>query len=122
VAVNPYRSAQFKALKSEWDRKLADSGFQDIESTHGSLKTQDRRTISWEHRELIADFFTALGHYLHNHAQIMQPHERMVLELYVTGARVKGRGGIAERVGLHYQTCFKIIRLTKVKIMQHYEP
>lgn len=40
--------ATFKKLKKKWDKKLADSGFVDIENSNGTLKAEsDPRTIAY---------------------------------------------------------------------------
>lgn len=45
---NPFKSRKFKRLKTEWEKKLIESGFQDIENADGSLKAAvDPRTISY---------------------------------------------------------------------------
>lgn len=82
------RDKAFLRLKEEWYGKLAASGFKDIENKRGKLKDHDRRTIAFDNRELIAQFFTDLIHYIHEHDEIPEL-ERQILILYSEGVHLK---------------------------------
>lgn len=78
----------YNTLKVEWEAKLKASGFEDIEKSTGALKTYDRRTLAWENRELILEFFLKLDQYLTKNGNIDQL-DRQTLELYSAGKRIK---------------------------------
>lgn len=70
-------------LKRIWYQKLKDSGFEDIETISGVLKTYDRRTIAFENREVILAFHLDLVTYLNE--ATLSDRERKVLELFSDG-------------------------------------
>lgn len=78
----------YSKLKTEWEAKLKASGFEDIEKPTGALKTYDRRTLAWENKELILEFFLKLDQYLTKNGNIDQL-DRQTLELYSAGKRIK---------------------------------
>lgn len=71
-------------IQAEWYEKLADEGFVDIEDKKGNLKQYDRRTIAFENREIICEFFVRLDHYLTQNPNIPEP-EKSILILYSEG-------------------------------------
>ncbi len=73
-----------KTIQEEWYEKLTQAGFKDIEDKKGNLKTYDRRTIAFDNRAAICEFFTQLTHYLTNHPEIEEP-EKSILILYSEG-------------------------------------
>jgi hypothetical protein len=111
MAKKPFSSKEFKALEKEWRQKLKEAGFEDIESPKGHLKQHNIRTISFENRDSLQDFFTSLGHYLATHTIPMR--DRHILELYAQGVYVKGDNGIAEMSGLGRTTIYNIIKSYK---------
>ena len=99
LSLNPmkfYETQEFRRLQKEWKEKLAQSEFQDIEKGD-RLKDFDRRTISFENREAIHDFFRRLDTFLTVNEQIPDLH-RTILSLYSEGriirdiCRAVGRG------------------------------
>lgn len=76
--------SDLKALKKEWDLKLKDSGFVDLEDSKNRLKSKDIRTQNFIHREAILNFFLALDAYLISNKEIPSRH-RQVLEYYSAG-------------------------------------
>lgn len=78
---------EFMQLKSEWDEKLRDSGFKDIEDSSGRLKSYDRRTQSFGDRQSILEFFLALDHFLESKKDI-PTNDRRILELYSCGVKI----------------------------------
>lgn len=89
------RDKTYAELKAIWDKKLKDSGFEDIEDSHGRLKQPDTRTISFQNRDTFLDFYLALDTYLETHKDI-PPLDRRVLELHSCGIP---NVEIAKRVG-----------------------
>jgi hypothetical protein len=79
-----FKTQEFLSLQKEWREKLSRGGFADIEDPKGHLKTPDRRTIGFQNRDRIRDFFMDLDHYLTEHPEIPAEH-RSVLEMYSEG-------------------------------------
>lgn len=103
------RIKSFRALKAEWYQKLEDDGFRDIENGQGSLKSHNTRTVSFDFRDDIRDYFIALDHYItENEDHIPDSHVR-VLKLH--------------SAGIHRVKIQEIVKFgeTKVKkILRHY--
>ena len=78
---------QLQALQIQWYEKLKASGFQDIEDSNGNLKQHNRRTIAFENRDRIRDFFTDLGHYIEHHD--IPPMHKQILTLYCNGSQIR---------------------------------
>lgn len=74
-------------IQKEWYAKLAKEGFNDIEDKKGNLKQYDRRTIAFDNREAIFDFFTKLDHLLEHRKDIPQ-EDRDILHLYSQGIQL----------------------------------
>mgnify|MGYP001557457359 CR=1 FL=1 len=81
-------SPEYRTLRKIWNEKLRAVGFKDIEDCRGNLKQHDRRTIGFEHRELISDFFRRVDHYLTAHPEIPSLHRR-ILSLWSDGVKIK---------------------------------
>jgi len=94
-----YDSPEFKALDAEWKKKLADSGFEDLEDAQENLTAPNNRTVAFQNRDLILDFFVKLDHYLTNTKDKIKPEHRKILELYAKGTYVSGKNGIIEQTG-----------------------
>lgn len=71
-----------------WKRELEKSGFDDIEDSKERLKNPDNRTIAFENRDKIRDFFLSLDALL-THYKEMPKFERQVMELYSRGIYVR---------------------------------
>jgi hypothetical protein len=110
------QTKDFKALKSDWDRRLSQSGFKDAEKPSGELRSPDLRTIAWQNRDAIRDFFLALDTYLSTNPD-MTPAHRVILEAYSQGTHVKD---IVKTSGLSHTTVFSIIRRYKTLILGTY--
>lgn len=89
-----FRQQKFRDLQSQWYEKLKESGFNDIENKKEKLKEYDRRTISFDNRDIIRDFFIRLDHFVTNSSNIPKLH-RQILELYSDGRYL---GEIAKQV------------------------
>jgi DNA-binding NarL/FixJ family response regulator len=112
-------SSQFKDLQEQWYRNLKSNGFKDCEDKSGNLTSttsQRKRTIAFENRERIQNFFRKLDSYLTN-CEDLNPKHREVLELYSEGIKIKGKGGIAERTGLSNSWIRAIIKRYKAIIL-----
>jgi hypothetical protein len=81
------KKQEFIKLQDEWDKKLAQEGFKDIEDRKGNLKRHDIRTQAYQNQIRIREFFLLLDHLLTNYPDI-PPFERKVLELYSQGQRL----------------------------------
>ena len=94
----------FLKSKAEWDRRLAESGFEDIEAPNKALKP-NLRTVAWTNRDRIRDFFLALDSYLSKTA--LPERDRAVLEAYSAGKYIKD---IAVLVNQSRSTVKNVIR------------
>lgn len=96
----------YQQLKAEWDKKLTDSGFVDIES-NSTTKAFYRMLKVCRYRHDLRNFFLALDQYLLT-AEI-HPLHRSILELYSQGIRIteivkivkKSRGRVKQIISTH---------------------
>ncbi len=95
----------FEKLKVKWYKKLADSGFKDIEYSNGSLYQHNLRTIGWDNRDRIRDFFLKLDSYLANSPDIPFKHKKLLM-LWSKG---KSFTYIAENVELSVSHVKKLV-------------
>lgn len=109
-----FNSKEFKKLKAEWDKKLLESGFQDIENTDGTLKAStDPRTISnalkeKEEREI---YYTIARRFLQTHT-FANEIEKKIWEGHTEGIGIRK---IAKLVNFtDYKTYLTIINLKKL--------
>ena len=77
-----------RELATHWRAKLERAGFDDIEDAKGNLRQHDRRTIGFENRELISEFFRKLDHYLTDHPEVPRLH-RLILSMWSDGADMR---------------------------------
>lgn len=96
-------------LKKVWYAKLKEVGFVDIEDDRQNLKAHNTRTIAFENRDIILDFFLRLDAYLLETKDIPDIH-RLILELYSKGEKIKR---IAFTVRMTRQSIHKIINRYK---------
>lgn len=101
-----FNSKDFKALEREWMDRLAGSGFEDIETPKGQIKDGNRRTVAFDNRDRLRDFFLILDHFLTAYPD-MPRHERRVMELHSTGAKLRV---IAHETRLTFINVRRIIR------------
>jgi len=94
----------FAKVKAEWDRRLTDSGLDDIEAPSKALRP-NLRTVAFENRDAIRDFFLALDSYLAR--TVIPPRDRKVLEAYSAGQYI---GKIAESLSVSRSTVKNTIR------------
>lgn len=74
-------------LQREWAKRLAATGFVDVEDNKGRLKQPETRTQAWAMREITAEFFQLLDSYLMN-AELNRL-ERRILERHSEGTRLE---------------------------------
>lgn len=104
-----------KRLKVIWEQKLKDSGFTDIEGPNGEIKTYDRRTVSWDNRDGIRDFFIKLDHFLESSNSVGIPDiELRILKFYSAGVQLKT---ISHEVQCSYAKVKMIISKYKDQIL-----
>lgn len=94
------KKGSYQALKAEWDAKLKDSGFEDIEDSKERLKTPDRRLISFGNRETLLNYYLALDSYLNTKTDLPD-RDRRILELHSAGIHLKQ---IALKTEVPYRT------------------
>jgi hypothetical protein len=106
-----------RKLKQQWYQRLKDEGFIDIEMPDGSLKTYDRRTVAFDFRQQIMEFFLDLDQYI---AQTqLKLFDKQVLILYSGGMHVKE---IAYCLGVTRQWISRIIRIHKIEMGYKFKP
>lgn len=103
----------FKEEKKKWDKILKDSGFEDQELPSGELRSHDTRSLAFENRDMIRDFFLKLDSYL-SKATDLKPLYRQILELYSKGTYIND---IVKEVGRSRKTVSEIIRRYKKLIL-----
>jgi hypothetical protein len=79
-----YKSDEFKQLSDEWNDKLEKNGFEDHEYSNGKLKKPDERTVSFQNRDKICDFFLVLDQLMTFYPE-MPAFERKILQLFSQG-------------------------------------
>jgi len=78
-------SDEFKKLRKEWNRRLKESGFDDIENEKGQLNQYNRRTIAFDNRDALFDFYTRLDHFIES-TRVFPKYHRKILTLYSKGS------------------------------------
>lgn len=79
-----FESEGFRALLREWREILKEDGFKDIEDDKGRLKNPDRRSIGFQNRDEISNFYSHLGLFL-GESKRLPRRDRKILELYALG-------------------------------------
>ena len=110
---NPFESAAFKCLRDKWYKKVADSGFVDIEHPRTQeLKTYNRRNQTFDNRDAVRDFFIRVDSYITNNPTL-PTRDLDILKLYAEGVHVKGEDGIMSKLSLGETTCYRTIKKHK---------
>lgn len=116
-SVSSFKSQQFLKLRAQWNKKLEDEGFSDIESNRERLKEYDRRTLTFDTKEMVFEFFYRLDHFLTEHEN--DPHipelHKKILSFYSQGRQIIE---IAKEVGLSDRTLRRILAPYK-KLIAH---
>jgi DNA-binding NarL/FixJ family response regulator len=106
---------QLRELKKKWELKLKESGFKDIETSLGRLKQPNTRTIAFENRDLILDFFLKLDHYLSSdNSRRIPDRDRLILELFSQGKKLRD---IAQQIQASESTVRNTVRVYKTVII-----
>ena len=108
-----WETNEFKILKQKWEEKLALDGFSE------NLKELQKKTILYQNRERILDFFMKLDEYLYKCRKIPQTH-RKILNLYKEGIHIAGKNGIEQQTGLSNSGIRKIINIYKIRVLKYY--
>lgn len=103
-----WKTKTFSELAKEWAKKLADSGFLDVEDPKGNLSTKNSRTSAFATKECTEEFYSSLQQYL-NTSEINE-RDRTILELYSSGTYIKH---ISEKSGWSGTTVKNVIRKHK---------
>jgi DNA-binding NarL/FixJ family response regulator len=104
----------FPRLQREWYDRLKEDGFQDIEKPNGEMKRKNIYTISFQNRERIREFYTALGYFIHNQEGVLPDLDMKILTLYCEGMYIKN---IALQVERTPKTIYNIIKKYQKQIM-----
>jgi hypothetical protein len=110
--LDPHCPTCVKFQASWYEEAEKGSDYSDIEDPKENLEQYDRRTIAFDNRDRIQEFFLRLDAYLTNTPDI-KPKHRKVLELYSKGLKVKGKGGISKRTRTPWRTIFSWLRRYK---------
>lgn len=76
--------SSYRQLKAEWYKRLKESGFIDLEDRRGNLFQPDTRTIAWQNRERILEFFIQFDYYL-THNSTLSQRDRHILTRWSEG-------------------------------------
>lgn len=110
-------SKSFKQLKLEWYSKLKDNGFKDLEDSKGNLYQPNLRTITWQNKERILEFFLSVGSYLNSDTYI-RGKDRVILVLWSNGRKLTE---ISSITGVSYSQIRVIInKHKKVILSKHF--
>ena len=107
-----FKTSEFLALKKEWEEKLKQSGFVDIENDKGLINSYNHRTNIYRTKEETSRFYSLLTDYL-NDTQTINVRDRLVLTLYSEGVKVSGDISIMSMTGWSRRTIHYIIAIHK---------
>ncbi len=88
------KKTDFKALKAKWDKKLADSGFEDIETANGDLKRHTaygsrglgyHGQIGWDAK---VSYYTMAEHFLNDY-RFDTNMDKVIWEYHANGISVR---------------------------------
>lgn len=92
MSSSPYKTNDFKALKAAWDKRLKKSGFEDIETVNGELKTYHTSLFNDAGdatlREAKEDYYRHAGYFLNDH-KFASELERKIWELHADGYGIR---------------------------------
>lgn len=103
-------------LTQHWYSILKESGFKDIEYKNGALFVHNPRTLFFDDREKIAEFFRNLDHYLGSDPEIPDLN-KTILTYFSEGMRI---GEIAKRVNKNAKLVYLIITAYKEGKMDYF--
>ena len=79
-------SGELNSLKDFWYKELEKSGFVDIEDSRQNLKQPNIRTVAYQNRDIILEFFLKLDVFLNERRDLNTLH-RKILEFYSSGMK-----------------------------------
>lgn len=110
-----------KKLRDKWEKKLADSGFKEIEKANGKLRSYDAnhfgRKKVYEKAPDRLEFFLAVTDYARSMDK-NRPREQRIMELFGEGWKQKD---IAREVNLHRWTVCQTIKKHKKEIKKRWQ-
>lgn len=74
-----------KALKTLWDKKLKESGFDDIEYPSGRLYQPNLNTKSFRFKEELISYYSALEDFVNENEDSLPLHHLQVLRMHIEG-------------------------------------
>lgn len=108
-----YRTKSFVKLSREWQRKLEEDKFPEIESKWGLLISQDTRTIGYANACRISDFYSMLGNFI-SHKKL-PIEDKKILSLYMEDKSIQE---IADAMGRGTTKIKTTIRRYKAEVLQ----
>lgn len=83
---------EFDKLQAEWDKKLAESGFEDAEQRDGNLKLWSSMLFKVHHNPTLyqakEEYYRLAGQFLHDH-KFVDDTERAIWELHAEGTSMR---------------------------------
>lgn len=92
MSSNPYNSKDFKKLQAVWEKKLEQSGFEDIEQADGNLKTWHSEWYKYRSGLEVdmgrEEYYRHAGYFLYEY-QFKNEMERRIWELHAEGLSIR---------------------------------
>jgi|GEM_PF-5044513 len=104
--MNPFETEQFLKLKREWDKKLKESGFKDIESDTSKTPRLKKNTSDFENKRAFEVFYE----FSLKKSNFKKPVHRAYFKLYCEGLTYKA---IAESLKRDKTTIFEVVKRYK---------
>lgn len=112
-----FQTKEFIELQEKWYSKLKETGFDDIEPKGKVRRVINPRTIAFDNKEKITEFFDKVNTYL-NEVKI-PPLHRQILSLYAQGMRFKGPKGMIHKVKRSDRVVRGIVKKYKLLILKY---
>lgn len=114
----------FKTLKAKWDKKLAKSGFQDIEQEDENLKmwaARPFRDIEPVQAEAVAEYYRLAGHFFHEY-KFESDLERDIWEMHSQGMPLRTIAALLKikKVKINKDKVNMVVRDLKAKMLELY--
>lgn len=117
-----YNTKEFKALSQEWQARLKETGFSDIEITtpnagegvRSLLRGRPRALVHNQNARKINDFFAKLDGFLAEAGAVLPPVDKSILELWSQGSYIVD---IAKACACNERTVRRRLSYYKVLVM-----
>ncbi len=90
--MSPFNTKEFKDLKSTWDKKLKDSGFDDLEPREGQLKTWSTKFINLRYDKAAYEaketYYRMAGKFLYDY-NFANTREKKIWELHAQAVSIR---------------------------------